>query len=681
MSISLPAQNTDTQNSMRIDHLNKEQREAVLTLQGPLLIIAGAGSGKTGVITYRMAHMLEQGIAQSHILALTFTNKAAAEMSERIKELTRKKLSNLTIATFHSFGLKILKEQCHILGWRSNFTIYDTQDQLEAIKEAAYEQKMTFTYDELKDMQRVFSAVKTQRMKEQIMNPVHRQLYGEYEEFLQLKNAFDFDDLIVKPIKILSEHPDILDEYRKRFQYIMVDEFQDTSLIQYQFLYQLAKEHRNLCVVGDDDQSIYSWRGANYQNIANFERDFPERLEIKLEQNYRSTGSILKAANAIIANNSNRKSKELWTQQKELETAVQLRFFDDDEQETEFICNTIQSLRTLHDYHYQDFGILLRTNSLMRNIEEALLRHHIPYSISGGSSFFERKEIKDVIAYLKLIDNPDDDISFLRIINVPRRGVGKQTLSVLRDYAHGNRYSIYSAAMALTHAHDTPLSKNAKENLQELLELLERYRGLFAQGTNLAEHGRKLFDDLDYWGYLLTEYGDNEKVAKWRYDNVQMFFHFFERWEKNEDNLDPHLNTYLNRITLSSREDEDEESNGKVNLMTIHKAKGLEFDVTFIAGVEDGILPHARSIAEDAENYEEERRLFYVAVTRARKTLFLTVCRRRRSLKEVQECKPSPFLQEIPAELVETEDMETDEESIDRAVENIFSRFKDDKDE
>lgn len=666
---------------MDFNRLNDEQKQAVLTLQGPLLIIAGAGSGKTGVITYRMAHMLDEGIPQSHILALTFTNKAAAEMVERIKDLTKKKLSNLTIATFHAFGLKVLKEQCHILGYRSNFTIYDTQDQLEAIKEAAYELKMTFTYDELKEIQRIFSAVKTERQVWASDNQFYRELYQEYEEFLRLKNAFDFDDLIVKPLRIFQKDPQILAEYRKRYQYIMVDEFQDTSLIQYQFLHELAQLHHNICVVGDDDQSIYSWRGANFQNISNFERDFPERLEIKLEQNYRSTGSILKAANAIISNNSNRKSKELWTQQKQQETAVQLRFFQGDEQETEFICTSIKTLRTLHDYSYQDFGILVRTNSLMRNIEEAMLRNHIPYSISGGSSFFERKEIKDMIAYLKLIDNPDDDISFLRIINVPRRGVGKQTLTVLRDYAHQNRYSIYSATSSLVHALDSPLSKLAKANLGELLELLENYRKLFATDKDLSSHGRKLFDDLDYWGYLLTEYGDNEKVAKWRYDNVQMFFHFFERWEKNPDNLDPHLNTYLNRITLTSRDNEDEESAGKVSLMTIHKAKGLEFDVIFILGVEDGILPHARSIAEGAENYEEERRLFYVAVTRARKNLFLTVCERRRGLKDMQECKPSPFLQEIPQELVETKDVEPDPDAVDKAAANIFSRFRDDNEE
>ncbi|MGL4524551.1 MAG: ATP-dependent helicase [Spirochaetia bacterium] len=675
---------------MQIAHLNAEQRQAVLTIQGPLLIIAGAGSGKTRVITYRMAHMLEEGIPQSHILALTFTNKAASEMDERIHELTKKKLSNLTIATFHGFGLKILKEQCKMLGYRSNFTIYDTEDQMSAIKEVAYELKLTFDYTELVNIQRIFSSIKTERAKWDATNQFYQKLYQEYEEFLLLKNAFDFDDLIVKPLFIFRRYPDVVAEYSKRYEYIMVDEFQDTSEIQYQFLYFLAKSHQNLCVVGDDDQSIYSWRGANFQNISNFERDFPARLEIKLEQNYRSTGSILKAANAIISNNENRKTKELWTKEQHTETAVQLRFFEDDTKETDFICEKIRELKSLQHYTFENFGVLVRTNRLMNHVEDSFTREQIPYTISGGSSFFERREIKDMIAYLRLIDNPDDDISFLRIINVPRRGVGMQTLNMVRNYAHQNKYSIYSAVSALAYANDSPLSHIAKENLLKLLEQFNHFRGLFSSGKDLAMKAKLLCEDINYWLFLQVEYRstdekDESKFAKYRYDNVMRFFQYIENWEKRSDTELPQLNTYLNRITLSSRDNEDENANGKVSLMTIHAAKGLEFDVTFIVGVEDGIIPHklhgsdtSNEVETADTNIEEERRLFYVAVTRARKNLFLTVCEKRKGLNNTRECTPSPFLREIPEELIETQDTEVAPADLERMADNLFSRFKED---
>jgi DNA helicase-2/ATP-dependent DNA helicase PcrA len=662
--------------TMNLDKLNPEQYKAATTIHGPLLIIAGAGSGKTGVITHRIAYMLEEGIAQSHILALTFTNKAANEMSERVKDLTKKKLSNLMVSTFHSFGLQILKEQCHLLHYRPNFTIYDTQDQQEIIKEAGRELNMIFEFDEIKEIQKTFSQIKSRTTFWNEHNMMYKQLFQEYEDFLSLKNAFDFDDLILKPIVLFEQYPNILVTYQQRYQYILVDEFQDTSLLQYRFLALLGGQHRNVCVVGDDDQSIYSWRGANYENLLNFEKDFPEKLEIRLERNYRSTGSILKAANAVIAHNSNRKEKELWTEQKHNEAALQVRYLEDDDAENEFVCGTIRSLVASEDRTLDSFGILVRTNSLMRGLEEALLRHSLAYSISGGSSFFDRKEIKDIIAYLKIIDNADDDISLLRIINTPRRGIGKQTLQIIKDYAHSNHYSVYSSITSLSHSQDSPLSETVKDNLRDLLTLIEQTRELMQRPKQMAAHARDFLDQLDYWSYLVNEYKENEKFAKWRYDNIQTFFNFFERWEKNPDNIDPKLNTYLNRITLNSRDEDDVEQKNKVSLMTIHAAKGLEFDVAFIVGVEDGIIPHARSIAENSDNLQEERRLFYVALTRAREKLFMTVCQKRRTMKETVDCQPSPFLNEIPGDLIELEDIPETEENLDHIASNIFSKFK-----
>jgi DNA helicase-2/ATP-dependent DNA helicase PcrA len=659
-----------------LSRLNSEQFNAVTTIEGPLLIIAGAGSGKTGVITHRIAYMLDQGIAQSHILALTFTNKAANEMEERVKALTGKKLSNLTVSTFHAFGVKILKERCQLLGWKPNFTIYDSGDQIEVIKEAAFELKAVFDRDELKNIAKTFSDIKTGRISISSQPQLYRDLYQEYEDFLQLKNAFDFDDLLVKPIKLLETHPDVLDDYRKRFRYIMVDEFQDTSLIQYRLLQLIGAESRNICCVGDDDQSIYSWRGANYENILNFERDFPERREIMLERNYRSTGNILKAANSVIANNSNRKEKELWTETRGNEAALQIRFPEDEQEESELICSTIRTLRGVEQRNYEDFGILVRTNNLMAVIEEALMQHNIPYAISGGSSFFERKEIKDIIAYLKLTDNHDDDISLLRIINTPRRGVGKKTLETIRDYARGRNYPLFYALKTMVYGAEQFFSDSVRENLAEFIELIEKYAETLRTGSDMAAHGRDMVDELNYWNYLINDCA-SDKEAKWRYDNIMRFFDFFNNWIKNPDNLEPKLNTYLTRITLTTRENQDDDR-GKVNLMTIHAAKGLEFNITFLAGVEDEIIPHARSVAEDPKNLEEERRLFYVAITRAREKLFISVCRRRKNALELRECRPSPFLSEIPPALIETEDHDETPENAEIAASNLFKRFSDD---
>ncbi len=640
--------------------LNPQQLEAVETIEGPLLIVAGAGSGKTGVVTTRIAEMLNQGIPQASILALTFTNKAAREMEQRVKTVTGLKLSNLTVSTFHAFGVRILREKSKELSYRPNFTIYDSSDKLACLRESSRELKLSHEPAELNALASLFSDIKTRRAGWDEVTSIHKPLYNEYHELMMLHNAVDFDDLIIKPLELFENRPDVLNEYRQRFRYIMVDEFQDTSGIQYQLVRHMALKHRNLCCVGDDDQSIYSWRGADYTNLLNFEKDFSERKEVKLERNYRSTGTILKAANAVISNNTDRKIKELWTHDGHDEMTIQFATPEDDQQEADFIAETIGALRATDGMAYDQIGILVRTNALTRSIEDALMANNLPYTMSGGTSFFQRQEVKDMIGYLRVIDNPDDDVNLLRIINTPRRGIGKTTLEVIVNLARGKGYSLYSAVSEIVFSQggeESKISEKIRSGLAEFLDLIERFRDMFqteeGEKSALASTFNDLVEDINYWGFLVSEFRHNEKIAKWRYENIQSFATFLERWEKNTDNLDPTLNRWLNRITLNARDELDDNDAGKVNLMTIHASKGLEFEVVFLAGVEDGIIPHAKSIEENPRSIEEERRLFYVAITRARKKLYISSCLSRKIRLETIACVPSPFLEEIPQELME----------------------------
>jgi DNA helicase-2/ATP-dependent DNA helicase PcrA len=656
-------------------HLNEPQREAVTTINGPLLIIAGAGSGKTGVITHRMAHMLSQGIPQNAILALTFTNKAAREMEARVKTLTGKKLTNLVVSTFHAFGVRILRRTIPRLGYRENFSIYDAEDQVQLLKTTAREMRLSPDALDLTKTIALFSAVKTGRKTWEKANDMLLPLYEEYQEHLAVYNAVDFDDLIALPIRIFREFPDVLEEYRSRFKYIMVDEFQDTSMIQYDLMKLLADGSRNICVVGDDDQSIYSWRGANYENILRFEKDYPELKEIKLEQNYRCTGTILAAANGVIAHNKNRKTKELWTGSSDGKP-IEIFYPENDVKEGEFIARTIKTLMFQDGIHYADVGVLVRTNSLFKNFEEAFLAENIPCKVSGGQSFFQRTEIKDVIAYMRVMANPDDDVSLLRVINTPRRGIGKKTVEYIGETAKQKNCSLYSAISLLVHTQDNPLSEKIKTELGAFLTLIENHRDIAMKPRRIAEAMRSLISAVDYWGYLVMEFQKNDKVAKWRYKNIDLFISSIAGWEKDEENLNPGLYNYLNRISLITRDDGEEESAGKVNLMTIHAAKGLEFDIVFLPAVEEGVIPHARALDEAQANIEEERRLFYVAITRARKKLFITACAKRKSMQEIRDMSPSPFLQEIPQDLIvrHTEEAVTPEKAEDffAALKNKF---------
>lgn len=648
-----------------LERLNPQQREAAETIDGPLLIIAGAGSGKTGVITARIAYMIASGIDPASILAMTFTNKAAGEMTDRVRDLlaetdrSRSSTSGVklpTISTFHAFGLAMLRRYGRILGYRSNFTVYDTGDQIALLKEAARELRIDPDGLEIYNLLQLFSTIKTERRGWQDSDPQLRELYSSYQAHLITFNAMDFDDLIVRPLQLLRDHENVRGYYTDRFRYIMVDEFQDTSTIQYRVLHQLSREWRNVCVVGDDDQSIYSWRGADFSNLENFEKDFPDFREIKLERNYRSTGAILDAANAVITNNSNRKAKALWTSIAG-GNLVELSYPGSDEEEAAFIAEKIKILAYQDGLGFDSFGILIRTNGQARLLEEALLEADVPYRISGGQSFFQRKEIKDVAGYLRVILNPDDDVNLLRTINTPRRGIGRKTVEVLHTPADERRISLYSTIAMILHGEipqeEHRLGKGALGGLGEYVELIDDYRKRFGESRRIAATTERLVNDLDYRGYLVQEFQKSDRAAKAKWKNIGFFLRSIDRYETNPDIFDPSLQGYLNRISLQTRDElSEEDTAGKVHLMTIHSAKGLEFDIVFLAGVEAGLLPHARSVEENNGNVDEERRLFYVAITRARRRLYMTSCRRRMIRNDIVESQPSPFLMEIPADLL-----------------------------
>jgi DNA helicase-2/ATP-dependent DNA helicase PcrA len=724
--------------------LNGPQLQAVTTLEGPLLIIAGAGSGKTRVITYRIARMLEKGVGQHAILALTFTNKAAREMESRVREISGRKLRDLTVSTFHAFGVKILREEIEALGYRKNFSIYDETDRNRLVKESLRECRLALEGVDLYKLGQLFSNIKIGRFRwgdgaDSVWEPVYR----EYQQGLKIYNALDFDDLLCLPIRLFEEHPEILEKYHRRYRYIMVDEFQDTSLIQYRLLRLLALGkaeggqssntaeggRANVCVVGDDDQSIYSWRGANYENLARFEEDFPGTLEIKLEQNYRSTTTILEAANGVISNNSNRKDKRLWSGNHG-GRPIELCSPQTEEEEADFIAGRIKELRYQDKLRYDDFGVLVRTNSQFPPLEESFLAENIPCRVSGGQSFFEREEIRDVISYLRVIANPDDDVNLLRIINTPRRGIGKAAIASLSELARKNHSSLWETLQRLRSGpgmlrariqeagggqgnlfQDSGIPKDTAESsgggprgpshggyapsgeLEGFITLIEGWRESMLGKKGFSHLVRALVDSIDYWSYLVAEYKKNEKTARWKFGNIDYLIKSIETWERDGDNLDPSLYPWLNRISLISRSDgEDSEGGqfkaGKVNLMTIHAAKGLEFPVVFIAGAEQGIIPHKRSLEDGQEAsgegpggdggingaaLEEERRLFYVAITRARDKLYISSCQKRRSRQELCDSSPSPFLEEIPPQLIE---QHGEEEKTEASTEDFFSMMK-----
>jgi DNA helicase-2/ATP-dependent DNA helicase PcrA len=640
--------------------LNERQNEAVEVEGGPLLIIAGAGSGKTRVITYRIALLLSRGVLQSEILAVTFTNKAAREMAQRIRNVLPRRLSRLSICTFHAFGAQVLREHHAVLGYRANFSIYDSQDQASLLRETAKELGKKAESLDLQAAAQSISALKTGRARWSDATRHLRPLFDEYQKRLRIYNAVDFDDLIMRPLEILAKHGTVREEYHRRYRHLLVDEFQDTSAAQYDFLRHLVGPEANVCVVGDDDQSIYSWRGASCENLLKFERDFPKVRIVTLEQNYRSSRTILKAANALISRNASRKPKALWTGLPEGEP-IELYAAATEADEAEFIASRIRTLMIRDSLHYQHFGVLLRANHLTRAIEEAFRSENIPYVVSGGMSFFERQEVRDMLAYLKLIANHDDDTSLLRIANTPRRGIGMKLLERASLLAAEQSCSLFSALSTLAQQHGEGLEERSRSAAEEFVELVTGYRAKFLSGTRLSESLRELVEVIDYWGHLVSEHRNakDREVVKWKFANVESLIASLADFEEDPEGERPTLFDYLSRVSLASRDDidtrETEENapgapGGRVNLMTIHSAKGLEFEVVFVAAVERDIIPHLRSVEEAEANVEEERRLFYVALTRAKKRLLLSHCASRRRMGKPSEAFPSPFLEELPPE-------------------------------
>jgi ATP-dependent DNA helicase Rep len=632
--------------------LNPRQREAVRYLDGPLLVLAGAGSGKTRVITAKIAHLIEQaGVAARHITAVTFTNKAAREMKERVGHLLGAEASRgLSISTFHTLGLNILRRELEAAGLRRGFTILDEQDVEQLLRELG--KRNEADRDTLQRARWRISTWKNELIEpdaaiaqaEDDLDAYYAALYGAYQRALRAYNAVDFDDLILLPVKLLDTNPALRERWQNRIRYLLVDEYQDTNGAQYALVRLLVGVREALTVVGDDDQSIYAWRGARPENLARLREDYPRLRVIKLEQNYRSTGRILRAANTLIANNEHLFDKRLWS---ELGPGDPLRVITcrDEEDEADRVISEIIHQRFNSGAPYASFAILYRGNHQARPFEKALRTQNIPYFLSGGTSFFARSEIKDVMAYLRLIANPDDDSALLRIINTPRREIGSNTLEALAGYAVERGCNLFAAIGEL--GLDQRLKPRPLSRLREFGAWLE---GLARSADSQApvETVRQLLDGIGYRDWLDQTSG-NEKAAGRRWENVEELLGWLDRLQQDEQRGDS-LGSMVNHLSLLDiLERQDEEASGdRVVLMTLHGAKGLEFPHVFLVGMEEELLPHRSSIEED--NIAEERRLAYVGVTRAQRTLVMTCAERRRRAGELTRCDPSRFLQELPAD-------------------------------
>ena len=634
--------------------LNREQEQAVLCTEGPLLILAGAGSGKTRVLTYRIAHLIEDcGVNPWNILAITFTNKAAGEMRERVDRIVGYGSESVWVSTFHSACVRILRRHIDRLGYDTNFTIYDTEDQKTVVKDVCRRLELD---PKLYKERAVLSVIS--RAKNEYISPNEFKLqakgdfrqekmadaYLEYQKELKKNNALDFDDLLVKAVELFQSCPDVLEYYQERFRYIMVDEYQDTNTVQFKLISILAGKYHNLCVVGDDDQSIYKFRGANIQNILDFEHVFPDAEVVKLEQNYRSTKHILDTANAVIAHNRGRKEKTLWTENEEGEP-VYFQQFQNGYDEAEYITGEIRKKVRSGEAEYKDFAILYRTNAQSRLFEEKFLYANVPYKLIGGINFYSRKEIKDILAYLKTIDNGKDDLAVRRIINVPKRGIGNVTLNKVQDHAEALGISFFEA---LEDAENIPSLGKALLKIQPFVTLIHEMR-LKVADLKLEELIEEILEKTGYSQELKDEDTDESKA---RLENIDEFISKAVSYETAEEH--PTLSGFLEEVALVADIDSLDESDNRVLLMTLHSAKGLEFPYVFLAGMEDGLFPSYMSIAADnpTEEIEEERRLCYVGITRAMKELTLTCARMRMIRGENQFNNVSRFIREIPPELL-----------------------------
>lgn len=661
------------------DTLNGPQKEAVLHTDGPLLILAGAGSGKTRVLTHRIAYLIdERGVNPWNILAITFTNKAAEEMRQRVDSLVDFGAESIWVSTFHSMCVRILRRFIERLGYENRFTIYDTDDQKTLMKEVCRKVDIdTKVFKERSLLSAISSA------KNEMILPDEFELnaggdfgqqkiakvYREYEAQLKSNNALDFDDLLVKTVQLLETQPDVLEYYQERFRYIMVDEYQDTNTVQFRLVSLLAGKYKNLCVVGDDDQSIYKFRGANIRNILDFEHEFPDAHVIKLEQNYRSTGNILDAANGVISNNKGRKEKTLWTDNGEGEK-VHLRQFDTAYDEAEFIAEDIRR-GVREGASYNDNAVLYRTNAQSRLFEEKFIAMNIPYKIVGGINFYARREIKDLLAYLKTVDNGQDDLAVRRIINVPKRGIGLTTINRIQESAAERGIGFYEALMA---PELIPGVGRSASKLDSFAALIEYFKGR-ADQESISDLLREI---LEKTGYIESLESEDKVEAEARIENIDELLNKAAAYEEDCQDRDeePTLSGFLEEVALVADIDSLDEDQDYVVLMTLHSAKGLEFPHVYLAGMEDGLFPSYMTItSDDNEDLEEERRLCYVGITRAERELTLTCARRRMVRGETQYNKLSRFVKEIPMNLIDTGNKKI-EEGTEVPVQNTYSHAK-----
>ena len=657
--------------------LNEPQQRAVACLQGPLLIVAGAGSGKTRVLTFRIANLLEHGVPPYRILAITFTNKAAREMRERVDALIGDAAQDVWLSTFHSFCARFLRMELEHYGrYAKNFVIYDAADSKglirECLKELNIDEKHTApgavqahisdAKNRLLDVA-AFTAQATDFFAEQVAK-----IYALYQSKLQENNALDFDDLLMLTVELLTKNEELRAKYQKKFQYILVDEYQDTNGAQYAITKLLAAEHRNICVVGDADQSIYGWRGADMRNIMNFEKDYPEATVILLEQNYRSTKNILAAANAVIENNLTRKKKELWTDNP---TGDRITIYEGatEKNEASYIVREVERLHTMFHVKYGDIAVLYRTNAQSRNIEEAFYATGVPYAMVGSVRFYDRREIKDIIAYLRVIYNPRDTLSLLRIINVPRRGLGPTSIARMMETAEEYRISLFEVITDAQLLSMIPkLSAKVKLALEEFAAMVFTFMGQL--GTRPIHE--IVEDVIETSGYAAALEEEKKEDNRDRLENLREFISVAKNFDDGAAEGENGLADFLAQIALISDVDQTEQSDGTVTLMTFHAAKGLEFPAVFMAGMEEGLFPHSRTLLDDTE-IEEERRTCYVGITRAERRLYLTYARQRTIYGRTEMSRPSRFLAEIPEELVEHKEADFFGGTDLRAPSNIWS--------
>ena len=642
---------------MDLSRLNKQQRDAVMHIDGPMLVLAGAGSGKTSVLTNRIAYLIENGVNPGNILAITFTNKAAKEMKERVLKLIGSEGNSIQISTFHSLGLRLLKENYSKLGYKSNFVILDSDDTLTVVKKIMKEMNLNPKFYNARDIRNKISSAKNELMSVSEFAKLEFdqsivQVFEKYSKKLLINNSVDFDDLLLLPIKLFKEYPDTLKYYQDKYKYVLIDEYQDTNEAQYIFSKMLCNNHKNIFVVGDNDQAIYAFRGANFKNILNFEKDYADCKVIMLEENYRSTQNILDAANSVIKHNKQRKDKNLWCNN-DIGSKVKYVKTDSDKDECTYVSKTIKELRD-NGVNYEDIAILYRTNAQSRLIEEEMLKNGIPYKIVGSFYFYNRKEIKDLQCYLRLINNQDDDVSLLRVINTPKRGIGEKTLENIGKIADINGVSLFEAI-------DSGKELKFKELILSMREKCEN--------VTLTDMVDIVLNDSGLREDLVSE---KSLEAEIRLENLEEFKSITKSYEEEYGVIS--LNDFLNEVSLVSDISEHQDGNNKVNLMTIHAVKGLEFDNVFVIGMEEGIFPHYNSINEGTmAAIEEERRLCYVAITRAKKNLWMLNAKKRMLFGNTQMNMPSRFMDEIDMRYMEVENNKT------TIVDKLVNFHKEDK--